>query len=315
MVWRTNFDKFDRAGVLDADLDAIAGRGTSGVPDFSSSIPSEQQHQHQHHYPPPPSVPLQDSRILRASSDNSIASNNTFVKTPSAPPDSDVGVSSRDDIENQRFHIPPVTSATAAAAAVSTNFTSGTLDAISASPSPRDHMDADMADQRSGVSLASRSVVPGDLLRPRAHEDALNIGPALLERNREERIWSHDGGSGAGMRNVAESPALTIENATNLAHDEAMRLSPELSLLQPQQQHQQQSQQQQQSASCSVTVRTEEQQMPKQLAETLETIIKQMDVLTQTVGILEQRLTMTENKLKEVLVNQRNASANHGNQT
>ena len=53
--------------------------------------------------------------------------------------------------------------------------------------------------------------------------------------------------------------------------------------------------------------------MPKQLAETLETIIKQMDVLTQTVGILEQRLTMTENKLKEVLVNQRTIMSGNDN--
>ena len=53
--------------------------------------------------------------------------------------------------------------------------------------------------------------------------------------------------------------------------------------------------------------------MPKQLAETLETIIQQMDVLTQTVGILEQRLTMTENKLKEVLVNQRTIMSGNDN--
>lgn len=57
-------------------------------------------------------------------------------------------------------------------------------------------------------------------------------------------------------------------------------------------------------SSESVTVRTKEQQIPKQLADTLETILKQIDVLTQTVSILVQRLTMTENKLKEVDVTQ-----------
>jgi centriolar protein POC1 len=33
-------------------------------------------------------------------------------------------------------------------------------------------------------------------------------------------------------------------------------------------------------------------------------MVGQLDVLTQTVSILEQRLTMTENKLKECLDNQ-----------
>ncbi|KAK2534513.1 hypothetical protein Q9966_007163 [Columba livia] len=40
------------------------------------------------------------------------------------------------------------------------------------------------------------------------------------------------------------------------------------------------------------------------LANTLEHIMGQLDVLTQTVSILEQRLTLTEDKLKECLENQ-----------
>ncbi|KAK1206073.1 POC1A protein, partial [Pygoscelis papua] len=40
------------------------------------------------------------------------------------------------------------------------------------------------------------------------------------------------------------------------------------------------------------------------LANTLEHIMEQLDVLTQTVSILEQRLTLTEDKLKECLENQ-----------
>ncbi|XP_062301363.1 POC1 centriolar protein homolog A [Scomber scombrus] len=43
---------------------------------------------------------------------------------------------------------------------------------------------------------------------------------------------------------------------------------------------------------------------PPGLASTLEHIIGQLDILTQTVSILEQRLTLTEDKLKECLENQ-----------
>nr|CBN80860.1 WD repeat-containing protein 51A [Dicentrarchus labrax] len=44
--------------------------------------------------------------------------------------------------------------------------------------------------------------------------------------------------------------------------------------------------------------------VPPGLASTLEHIIGQLDILTQTVSILEQRLTLTEDKLKECLENQ-----------
>uniref|UniRef100_A0A4W6DXY8 POC1 centriolar protein homolog A n=1 Tax=Lates calcarifer TaxID=8187 RepID=A0A4W6DXY8_LATCA len=44
--------------------------------------------------------------------------------------------------------------------------------------------------------------------------------------------------------------------------------------------------------------------VPPGLAGTLEHIIGQLDILTQTVSILEQRLTLTEDKLKECLENQ-----------
>uniref|UniRef100_A0A2D4JGE6 Uncharacterized protein n=1 Tax=Micrurus lemniscatus lemniscatus TaxID=129467 RepID=A0A2D4JGE6_MICLE len=40
------------------------------------------------------------------------------------------------------------------------------------------------------------------------------------------------------------------------------------------------------------------------LTTTLQHIVGQLDVLTQTVSILEQRLTLTEDKLKECLENQ-----------
>ncbi|XP_067907970.1 POC1 centriolar protein homolog A-like isoform X4 [Heterodontus francisci] len=44
--------------------------------------------------------------------------------------------------------------------------------------------------------------------------------------------------------------------------------------------------------------------IPSALASTLEHIVGQLDVLTQTVTILEQRLTLTEDKLRECLDNQ-----------
>nr|XP_054751547.1 POC1 centriolar protein homolog B-like [Lytechinus pictus] len=52
------------------------------------------------------------------------------------------------------------------------------------------------------------------------------------------------------------------------------------------------------------TVPLEVKEIPPGLAQTLENMVGQLDVLTQTVNILEQRLTMTENKLREVLDNQ-----------
>ncbi|RXN01123.1 POC1 centriolar protein-like B [Acipenser ruthenus] len=44
--------------------------------------------------------------------------------------------------------------------------------------------------------------------------------------------------------------------------------------------------------------------LPPSLSNTLEHIVEQLDVLTQTVSVLEQRLTLTEDKLKECLDNQ-----------
>lgn len=44
--------------------------------------------------------------------------------------------------------------------------------------------------------------------------------------------------------------------------------------------------------------------MPQTLTSTLEHIVGQLDVLTQTVSILEQRLTLAEDKLKQCLENQ-----------
>ncbi|PAA75880.1 hypothetical protein BOX15_Mlig012063g1 [Macrostomum lignano] len=58
---------------------------------------------------------------------------------------------------------------------------------------------------------------------------------------------------------------------------------------------------------------TEQQQQPGSvppvIANTLEHVVRQLDILTQTVSILEQRLTLTENKLKDVLDSQRPPSA------
>ncbi|XP_016353838.1 POC1 centriolar protein homolog A-like, partial [Sinocyclocheilus anshuiensis] len=45
--------------------------------------------------------------------------------------------------------------------------------------------------------------------------------------------------------------------------------------------------------------------VPAALASTLQHIVGQLDVLTQTVAILEQRLTLTEDKLKECMEMQR----------
>jgi len=53
-----------------------------------------------------------------------------------------------------------------------------------------------------------------------------------------------------------------------------------------------------------LTTPLERRDIPPQLSMTLEHIVGQLDVLTQTVSILEQRLTMTENKLRECLDNQ-----------
>lgn len=54
----------------------------------------------------------------------------------------------------------------------------------------------------------------------------------------------------------------------------------------------------------ATTQQLEPQSLPPQLGKTLEQIVGQLDVLTQTVSLLEQRLTMTENKLRECLDNQ-----------
>ncbi|XP_023992066.1 POC1 centriolar protein homolog B-like [Salvelinus sp. IW2-2015] len=44
--------------------------------------------------------------------------------------------------------------------------------------------------------------------------------------------------------------------------------------------------------------------LPMNFSSTLERIVQQLDVLTQTVSVLEERLTLTEDKLKECLFNQ-----------
>ncbi|KAI7795332.1 putative POC1 centriolar protein-like protein A-like, partial [Triplophysa rosa] len=54
---------------------------------------------------------------------------------------------------------------------------------------------------------------------------------------------------------------------------------------------------------------TETDSVPAVLANTLQHIVGQLDVLTQTVAILEQRLTLTEDKLKECIENQHKISA------
>ncbi|XP_045894432.1 POC1 centriolar protein homolog B-like [Micropterus dolomieu] len=43
---------------------------------------------------------------------------------------------------------------------------------------------------------------------------------------------------------------------------------------------------------------------PSSLDSTLRHIVQQLDILTQTVSVLEERLTLTEDKVKECLIHQ-----------
>nr|XP_033809026.1 POC1 centriolar protein homolog B isoform X3 [Geotrypetes seraphini] len=61
--------------------------------------------------------------------------------------------------------------------------------------------------------------------------------------------------------------------------------------------------QEEKNASLLVSVADHE-IIPPVLSDTLEHIVEQLDILTQTVSILEKRLSLTEDKLKECLVNQ-----------
>ena len=49
--------------------------------------------------------------------------------------------------------------------------------------------------------------------------------------------------------------------------------------------------------SSPVTTKLEAREIPHQLAQTLETIVSQLDMLTQTVSILEERMTLVENHI------------------
>ncbi|XP_053152664.1 POC1 centriolar protein homolog A isoform X4 [Hemicordylus capensis] len=61
-------------------------------------------------------------------------------------------------------------------------------------------------------------------------------------------------------------------------------------------------------------VRKQQEQIDEtSLATTLQHIVGQLDVLTQTVSILEQRLTLTEDKLKECLENQQKIAQSKSN--
>jgi hypothetical protein len=51
------------------------------------------------------------------------------------------------------------------------------------------------------------------------------------------------------------------------------------------------------AGAAPTTSQLEQRTMPDQLAHTLEQILGQLDVLTQTVSILEERLTLVENVL------------------
>ncbi|XP_006633617.2 POC1 centriolar protein homolog B [Lepisosteus oculatus] len=63
--------------------------------------------------------------------------------------------------------------------------------------------------------------------------------------------------------------------------------------------------QEEEGETCAVTFPLEEHTgFPSNFASTLEHIVEQLDVLTQTVAVLEKRLTLTEDKLKECLENQ-----------
>ncbi|XP_016115108.1 POC1 centriolar protein homolog B-like [Sinocyclocheilus grahami] len=50
--------------------------------------------------------------------------------------------------------------------------------------------------------------------------------------------------------------------------------------------------------------REERSGIPSSLTSTLENIVQQLDILTQTVAVLEERLTLTEDKLRTCLDNQ-----------
>uniref|UniRef100_A0A8C4THT0 POC1 centriolar protein homolog A n=1 Tax=Erpetoichthys calabaricus TaxID=27687 RepID=A0A8C4THT0_ERPCA len=58
------------------------------------------------------------------------------------------------------------------------------------------------------------------------------------------------------------------------------------------------------SAQPSTSKQPSEATIPDDLSSTLQQIVGQLDVLTQTVAILEQRLTLTENQLRECIDNQ-----------
>ena len=54
----------------------------------------------------------------------------------------------------------------------------------------------------------------------------------------------------------------------------------------------------------SRTEELEEQAMPVQVERTMRQMIHQMDVLTSTVSILEQRLSMMESKMTDIMLDQ-----------
>ncbi|XP_007425729.1 POC1 centriolar protein homolog A-like isoform X2 [Python bivittatus] len=68
------------------------------------------------------------------------------------------------------------------------------------------------------------------------------------------------------------------------------------------------------TASTVESIQRQQEQMDEiGLTSTLQHIVGQLDVLTQTVSILEQRLTLTEDKLKECLENQQKIAQSKSN--
>lgn len=274
LVWRTNFDRFDKAGVLDADLDSISTRGISGVPDLMT--PSAQADFR---------TSTNQPDVQRAISDQSLATNHTFDVDVARATERRISGERPPSHERQNSGEQPIL--------LTPEFDvpmRSTQDVDCLSPRDVDGIN----DTTKDAQPRSVLTLPGDLLRPKM-DDVVTIGPALLEKSKEDAVLG-------SQQAASSSKAFIKQTSINPNAFEAPSFQPppqpQIPPLQPQLTP---------HISGGVTVRTEP-QLPPQIAETLETIVKQMDVLTQTVGILEHRLTLTENKLKEVILNQKNIS-------
>lgn len=118
--------------------------------------------------------------------------------------------------------------------------------------------------------------------------------PALRSKASEpsEHLNGQDSHAAAHTQSVSHSSAPHSNTYRHLSSSSCSTHQPQAHGLP---QHSPQAQAQSQASDGGV---------PPALARTLDHIIGQLDILTQTVSILEQRLTLTEDKLKECLENQ-----------